>query len=43
MARIKAGEDMLLEYEEHDDSIQAGDLVIPGTALKAVELRRLKG
>jgi hypothetical protein len=43
MARVKAGEDILLKYEEHDDSIQAGEVTIPGTALKAVEVRRLKG
>ncbi len=42
-ARIRTGEEVLLKYEEDDSSIQAGEVTIPGTTLKAVEVRRLKG
>lgn len=42
LTRLSAGETILLKYEEHDTSMSVGDLFLPGSELRAVELRRLK-
>jgi hypothetical protein len=42
ISRLKVGEDLLVKYEEHDTSFQAGEVTLPSTELRAVELRRMQ-
>lgn len=42
LTRLSAGETILLKYEEHDSSISVGDILLPGSELRAVEVRRLQ-
>jgi hypothetical protein len=42
LTRLSAGEMILLKYEEHDASISVGDILLPGSELRAVEVRRLE-
>ena len=41
ITRLSAGDLVLLKYEEHDASMTIGDLTLPGSELRAVEVRRL--
>jgi hypothetical protein len=41
IARLVVGESVLLKYEEQDSSIYVGDVLLPQTTLKALEVRRL--
>lgn len=42
ITRLSAGDLILLKYEEHDASIMVGDITLPGSELRAVEVRRLQ-
>jgi hypothetical protein len=42
LGRLNAGEVILLKYEEHDSSMTVGEVFLPGSELRAVEVRRLK-
>lgn len=41
IAALTAGDEVLVKYAEQSSDIPAGDVVIPGTDLKALEVRRL--
>jgi hypothetical protein len=42
ITRLSAGDLILLKYEEHHASIMVGDITLPGSELRAVEVRRLQ-
>jgi len=42
IAALTAGDEVLVKYAEQSSDIVAGDVVIPGTDLKALEVRRLR-
>ena len=42
ITRLNVGEVVLLKYEKHDASISVGDIFLPGSELRAMEVRRLK-
>lgn len=39
--QLSAGEDVLVVYDEQSDDINTGDLIIPGSYQRAVEIRKL--
>lgn len=41
IAALKPGDEVLVKYVEQSSDIVAGDVVIPGTDLKVIEVRRL--
>jgi hypothetical protein len=41
LASVSAGDEVLVKYAEQSSDIIAGDVVIPGTDLKVLEVRRL--
>ena len=41
IAALTAGDEVLVKYAEQSSDIPAGDVLIPGTDLKALEVRRL--